>query len=162
MYLANRLSSRKTYLKYQTTVMGPINDRGVEQGSISSSKLFQLTTDNELQTLNASGVGVPIGSNILTALGQADDEVLLATNSWESQTLINLAVYLSTQMNCKNVPTKTTISQTKCLLPGSTPSGLQLPGTLYLSLCIFSWCLHTRTPTKGWSMLSSPPTGLTS
>ena len=38
LYIANRLTSRKTFLKHNTTIMGPISDtRGVEQGGISSS-----------------------------------------------------------------------------------------------------------------------------
>ena len=93
LYLAHRLASRKTYLKHQTTVMSPINDRkGIKQGGIFSSKLFQLTNDNGLQTLNATGLGVPIGPITIAALGQSDDEVLLSTNQWDTQTLINTAI----------------------------------------------------------------------
>ena len=87
LYLAHRLFCRKTF--------PPIHDwRGVEQGGISSSKLFQLTTVNELCTLNATGLGVPIGPVSLVALRQANDEVLLSNNLWGTQSLINTAVEL--------------------------------------------------------------------
>ena len=110
LYTANRLSLRKTFLKYNTTVMGPISDsRGVEQGGVSSSQLFQLTTDSTIKSLNDSGLGVPIGTNTLAALVLADDQVLLANNHENSQSLINSAVHLSSLNNYQYVPSKSRI-----------------------------------------------------
>ena len=110
LYIANRLTSRKTYQKHNTTVMGPISDtRGVEQGGISSSRLFQLTTDNAVKTLNNSGLGVTVGPTSLMALTLADDQVLLANNLDNTQSLIKSAVYLSSQNNYEYVPSKTKI-----------------------------------------------------
>ena len=110
LYLANRLSSRSTYLSVQGVVLGPIfDDRGVEQGGIPSSRLFQLVTDTELDVLNNMGLGVKIGGISLAALGLADDEVLLAQSIEDAQTLINAALSLSAHVNLRNVPTKTKI-----------------------------------------------------
>ena len=42
LYMANRLASRRTFLKYSSTLMGPIHDqRGVEQGGVISGDQFQ-------------------------------------------------------------------------------------------------------------------------
>ena len=125
LYIVNRLSSRKTYLKYNTTVMGPIShSRGVEQGGISSSRLFQLTTDKTIKSLNESGLGIPIVNSTLAALALADDQVLLANSQPNSQSLIDQAVLLSTQYNYQYVPTKTKILVTnpKPLKSSSPPT----------------------------------------
>ena len=91
LYIANRLSSRKTFLKFNTTVMGPISDsRGVEQGGISSSHLFQLTTDSTIRSLNEPGLGIPIGNTTLAALALADDQVLMANSQQSSQLFFSL------------------------------------------------------------------------
>ena len=83
LYLAHHLSSRMTYLKHNTTVMGPIHDgRGVEQGGISSSKMFQLTTDNELCTLNSTGLGIPLGSMYWLPLDKLMMKSLWPILSW--------------------------------------------------------------------------------
>ena len=40
LYMANRLSSRRTFLQFSSTLMGPINNRvGVEQGGIPSESI---------------------------------------------------------------------------------------------------------------------------
>ena len=104
LYIANRLSSRKTFLKHNTTVMGPISDtRGVEQGGIWSSQLFQLTTDSVIKTLNDSGLNVNIGDISLAALALVDDQVLLANTHENSQSLIDNAVHLSSLNNYQYV-----------------------------------------------------------
>ena len=110
LYLAYCLASRKTYLKSQQTVMGPICDaRGVKQGGIASSKLFQLITDGKLKTLNSTRLWIPIGEVNLAALSQADDQVLLSTSTTRAQALVDIAVDLASQNNLRNVPTKTKI-----------------------------------------------------
>ena len=74
-------ASRRTYLKSQHTVMGPISDaRGVEKGGIAASKLFQLIMDGELKTLNSTDLGLPIGDVNLAVPSLADDLVLLSTS----------------------------------------------------------------------------------
>ena len=131
LYIANRLSSRKTFLKYNTTVMGPIYDsRGIEQGGISSSRLFQLTTDSTIRSLNESRLGIPIGNNTLAALALADNQVLMANSHQNSQSLIDSAVTLSANYNYQYVPTKTKILVTNPKpLKSSSPPTIPLDST---------------------------------
>lgn len=108
LYMANRLSSRKTYLKVQSQVLGPINDiRGVEQGGISSSQQFQLITNHELTTLNCTGLGIPFGPDSIAAIGLADNQVLITTSTNRAHTLVDMAVDLGNQNNLTNIPSKT-------------------------------------------------------
>ena len=112
--------------------MGPIHDgRRVKQGGISSSKLFQLTTNNELQTLNSTGLGVPIGPVSLTALRQAEDVVLLSNNLSGIQSLINTAVDLASQMNYRNVTSKTKLLITNPK-PYKHPGAKPIPPSTHL------------------------------
>ena len=58
---------------------GPINDElGFEQGGISSSDLYILYNNEQLQTAQESGLGICIGDQEVAAVGQADDVVLLS------------------------------------------------------------------------------------
>ena len=110
LYMARRLESRRTFLQYQHSLMGPIDDdRGVEQGGIKSNRQFQLVSDNELEAANSSGLGIPIGDTNISALGLADDESLVAPTSERLQALIHIVEYVSTYHNLVNVPVKTKI-----------------------------------------------------
>ena len=95
------------------------------------ASFFQLTTDNELCTLNYTGLGVPIGPVSLAALGQANDDVLLSNNLSGTQSLINTAVELSTQMNYRNVPSKTKILVTNPK-PSKRPGAEPIPPSTQL------------------------------
>ena len=111
LYLAHWLSCRKTFLKHNAMVIGPILDgREVEQGGISSSKLFQLTTDNELCTLNSTGLGV---LSLWLPLNRLMMKFCCPTPTHATQSLINTTVELATQMNYRNVPSKTKVLLTK-------------------------------------------------
>ena len=49
LYMANRLTSRRTFLQYSSSLIGPIDDQvGVEQGGVSSGEQFQLVNGEEL------------------------------------------------------------------------------------------------------------------
>ena len=98
--------------------MGPISDsRGVEQGGIWSSWLFQLTTDSSIKTLNDSGLGVNICDTSLAVLALADDQVLLTNTQENSQSLIDTAVHLSSLNNYQYV-----LAKTKILVTNPKPS----------------------------------------
>ena len=110
-------------------VMGPISDsRGVEQGGIWSSWLFQLTTDSSIKTLNDSRLGVNNGSTSLAALALADDQVLLSHTQENSQSLINTAVHLSSLNNYQYILAKTKILVTNPKLSKSSSQTIP-PGT---------------------------------
>ena len=108
LYMANRLSSRQTFLQFSSTLMGPIHDeRGVEQGGISSGDQFQLVNGEELVTTNSSGLGLNMGGISLASLGVADDVALLSPSPHGLQALLNLSQSLTASKSMINVPEKT-------------------------------------------------------
>ena len=49
--MANRLATRRTFLQFSSTLMGPIHDgRGVEQCGVNSGQQFQVVNTEELVT----------------------------------------------------------------------------------------------------------------
>ena len=129
IYMDHMLTSRRTYLKHQDTVMGPIGDsQGVEQGGIESSNMFQLITDSELKALNAYGLGIPRGDLNLTTLGKAVNQVLLTTSHSRAQSLVNVALKMASTNNLRNIPSKTKIL-IKNPKPSPTSTTLNVDGT---------------------------------
>ena len=108
LYMANRLSSRRTFLQFSSTLVGPINDeKGVEQGGISSGDQFQLVNGEELITTNTSGLGLDMGGISLASLGVADDVALFSPSPYGLQALLNLSQELTASKSMINVPEKT-------------------------------------------------------
>ena len=108
VYLANRLSSRKTFLQYGSTLMGPILDKaGAEQGGVLSSDQFQLVENNELNITNETGFGLPFGICTLSSIGVADDVVLLSPTPYGLQSLMNLSMEFCNDVCWTPVPSKT-------------------------------------------------------
>ena len=61
LYFNQRLSHRQTYCEYDKIVMGPIHDnRGLEQGGISSSDLYKLYNNEQAQPAQDSALGVKL------------------------------------------------------------------------------------------------------
>ena len=89
---------------------------GFEQGGANSSDFYKLYNNEQLKTAQASGLGVNLGSCIISAIGQADD-VVLCSNSIES---LRLLVTL-TEQYCYKYRVKLVPSKTK-LLGYSSPS----------------------------------------
>ena len=59
LYMSNRLATRRTFLQFSSTLMGPILDkRGVEQGGVTSGDQFQLVNNEELIITNTAGLGL--------------------------------------------------------------------------------------------------------
>ena len=88
LYMENRLASRITFCEFDKQIAGPIHDQqGFEQGGVSSSDGYKLYNNESLDTAQRSNLGVELGpSLVLSAVGQADDTVLLAT-AFKSSTL---------------------------------------------------------------------------
>ena len=108
LYLANRLSSRLTYLQFSSSLMGPIHDeRGVEQGGVNSSDEFQLVNTEELVTTNSSSLGLDMGGVSLASIGVADDVALLSPSPHALQSLLNISQSLTSSKCMVNVPEKT-------------------------------------------------------
>ena len=78
LYLNSRLENRKTFPEWDKVLMGPILDRlGVEQGGVNSDKLYKLCNNVQLTTAQSSGLGVNLGSAVVSSIGQADDTALI-------------------------------------------------------------------------------------
>ena len=74
--------------------MGPAGDTtGFEQGGVNSSDFYKLYNNEQLKSAQDSKLGVNIGSGVISAIGQADD-VLLVSESLHS---LQLLVYLTEQ-----------------------------------------------------------------
>ena len=81
LYINDRLVSRKTYIDWNGKLMGPINDeRGLEQGGVSSSDFYKIFAKEQLTSAQESGLGVPLGDITISAIGQADDSALISNN----------------------------------------------------------------------------------
>ena len=82
LYMENRLSSRVTYCEFNKTIAGPIHDQqGLEQGGVSSSDCYKLYNNEMLDIAHMSTLGVEMTGNlILSAIGQADDTVILSND----------------------------------------------------------------------------------
>ena len=108
LYMANRLASRRTFLQFSTTMMWPIHDeRGVEQGGVSSGDEFQLVNSEELVVTNTSGLGINMGAVTVGSIGVADDVVLLSPSPHALQSQLNLSQSLTADRYMVNVQEKT-------------------------------------------------------
>ena len=89
----SRLSSRKTILEWNKTLMGPIADEcGVEQGGVNSSEFYKVYNNEQLQVAQNSRFGVPIGPVTISSIGQADDVALISNNIHSLQALLDLTL----------------------------------------------------------------------
>ena len=108
LYMANRLSTRRTFLQFSSTLMGPILDRrGVEQGGVNSGNQFRLVNNNELKVTNNAGLGLNMGGVSVGSIGVADDVALLSPHPHALQSLLNLSQSLTSSSYMVNVREKT-------------------------------------------------------
>ena len=127
LYLADRLSNRKTFVEWDKCLMGPILDLlGVEQGGCVSDKLYKLANNEQLSVAQLSQLGLAMNSIVVSAIGQADDTLLISDCIFKLQLLLQLAVDYCTKYHVELVPEKTKLL---CY----TPSGLAST-TLYWKL----------------------------
>ena len=76
----NRLENRSTVYQWEGEKLGPAKDiTGFEQGGINSGDFYKLYNNSQLKTAQSSQLGVDIGSSVVSAIGQADDVILAAT-----------------------------------------------------------------------------------
>lgn len=95
-----RLSNRKTVCEWNKILMGPIHDEcGVEQGGINSSEFYKIYNNEQISNAQASGFGVELGPVTISAIGQADDVVLLSNEPYALQGLIELTEYYCRKYN---------------------------------------------------------------
>ena len=112
-----RLSNRKTVCEWDQVLMGPIDDEcGVEQGGINSSEFYKIYNNEQINTAQASRFGVELGPVVISAIGQADDVVLLSNEPYALQGLIELTEYY-----CKKYHVILTTEKTKLQMFSNNP-----------------------------------------
>ena len=108
MIIDKRLASRSTVYEWEGTVMGPAKDgTGFEQGGINSSDFYKLYNNEQLKSAQESKLGVDIGSDVISAIGQADDVMLAATSLYHLQLLVKLTEQYCAKFRVKLEPSKT-------------------------------------------------------
>ena len=91
LYVNKRLENRQTFLDWNGQMMGPILDeRGLEQGGVSSSDFYKIFSKEQLLSAQESGLGVPLGPLSISAVGQADDTALVSNNIHNLSFLLHL------------------------------------------------------------------------
>ena len=97
--------------------MGPIDDEcGVEQGGINSSEFYKIYNNEQINNAQASRFGVELGPVVISAIGQADDVVLLSNEPYALQGLIELTEYY-----CKKYHVILTTEKTKLQMFSNNP-----------------------------------------
>ena len=89
--------------------MGPISDEvGVEQGGISSGDYYKIFARSQLNSCQNSELGVKMFDNVVSAIGQSDDTVVVSNSIYNLQLLLQLNLQF-----CKRSETELTPSKTK-------------------------------------------------
>ena len=128
VYLDTRMESRRTFLQWDTSIMGPIHDkRGLEQGAVNSDRVYKLVNNSQLLEAQSSGLGVDIGDVHVASDGQADDVALLTTSPLHMVCLLHLTRLYCLRQHVELVPEKTK------LLVWSPPTQNQSTEVLKLS-----------------------------
>ena len=71
--------------------MGPIKDQqGLEQGGVSSSDWYKIFSREQLQLLQDSCLGVPLGPLTVSGIGQADDTLIVSNDIKNLKYLLEL------------------------------------------------------------------------
>ena len=113
LYMENRLSSRATFCGFDGLVAGPIHDEhGLEQGGVSSSDCYKLYNNELLTVAQESRLGVNMSKSLtISAVGQADDTVVLSNSLHKLKQLLYLVLEYCTKYNVKLSSTKTKLLQ---------------------------------------------------
>ena len=111
LYINNRLGSRKTIIDWNGQLMGPVADeQGLEQGGVSSSDLYKMFGKEQLTLAQNSLLGVPLGEAddlIVSAIGQADDTLLVSNDINKLQYLLQLSEAFCSRYHVTLSPGKT-------------------------------------------------------
>ena len=86
--------------EWDKQMMGPIEDEcGVEQGGINSSDFYKVYNNEQLTLAQDSELGIPLGPVTVSAIGQADDVVLISNDLHSLQSLLDLSLYYCSKYN---------------------------------------------------------------
>ena len=107
-FMDSRLESRETVYEWDGVKMGPAKDKtGFEQGGINSSDYYKLYNNEQLVTAQGSDLGIDIGSSVISAVGQADDVLLVSNDIFSLQLLVKLTEDYCQKFRVKLEPRKT-------------------------------------------------------
>ena len=108
LFMDNRLESRLTVYEWDGQKMGPAkDDTGFEQGGINSSDYYKTYNNEQLVTAQGSELGVDVGSAVISAVGQADDVLLLSNDIYSLKLLVKLTEDYCQKYRVKLEPKKT-------------------------------------------------------
>ena len=108
IFMNNRLASRKTVYEWDGNKMGPAEDiTGFEQGGINSSDYYKLYNNEQLDTAQSTNLGADIGSDVISAVGQADDVMLMSNDLNDLHLLVRLTEQYCQKYRVKLEPKKT-------------------------------------------------------
>ena len=143
LYTDIRLSSRITFCQFDKNVVGPIHDEhGVEQGGVSSSDFYKVYNNELLTTAQKSNLGAELGgSQIISAVGQADDTVLVSNDINKLQHILRLVLEYCKKFNVQLSSTKTKLImiptvKAKQFIPFN-PVCINNEEIFYIDLCKF-------------------------
>ena len=76
-------------------LMGPIQDeKGVEQGGSNSGEFYKIFGKTQLTLAQSSKLGVKLpGDTTISAIGQADDTILISNDLHALQSLLDLTLH---------------------------------------------------------------------
>ena len=91
IYIDRRLARRETVVEWDGQLMGPIDDeQGLEQGGVSSSDFYKIFAQEQLLLAQNSKLGIKLPTETISAIGEADDTVLLANSIDDLYLLLEL------------------------------------------------------------------------
>ena len=96
LLIDQRLKNRRTICEWDGQLMGPICDTwGLEQGGKNSSDFYKVYNNIQLDVAQDSELGVDLGGSdhvVVSAIGQADDVVLVSNDIFALQNLLQLSL----------------------------------------------------------------------
>ena len=108
LFFDNRLKSRKTFCEWDKRILGPIQDlHGVEQGGVPSGDLYIIYNNEQLDTAQDSGLGINLHGIEISAIGQADDCVLVSDELFYLKNLLDLSLDYCKKYHVLLAPEKT-------------------------------------------------------
>ena len=103
-----RLAYRSTIYEWNEELLGAaIDDTGFEQGGINSGEFYKLYNNEQLKIAEQSKLGVDIGSSVISAVGAADDVILVSNSIHSLYYLAKLTEDYCRMYRVKLVPSKT-------------------------------------------------------
>ena len=117
LFIDKRLSCRQTVVEWDGHLLGPIKDeQGLEQGGVSSSDFYKIFGKEQLTLAQESSLGVPLleqssSSVVVSAIGQADDTVLLSNDIFSLFYLLELSSIFCTKYQVELCAEKTRLQR---------------------------------------------------